>query len=204
MANEPENPQSRRKGRSGHACSCGELRRDFVRWQALSWGGDIVGAGDSPGGDIGMSKPKMPLPLEVVRQLYMAKLSCRFIAKLLRVSSQTIANGLKDYGVALRRGYKGERRGENNGAWSGNNATYHACHKRVYRQRGKASCCELCGLSDPSRWYEWASLTGNYLDVQDYKSMCRPCHRAYDWARKTPEEQECLRRKWGKLWLKSS
>jgi len=28
--------------------------------------------------------------------------------------------------------------------------------------------------------YQWASLTGDYADINDYKRMCQSCHAKYD------------------------
>jgi hypothetical protein len=64
--------------------------------------------------------------------------------------------------------------------WIGDSATYGAFHKRVKAARGAPSACEQCGTSDPSKTYDWANLTGNYQDVNDYARMCRSCHRGYD------------------------
>jgi hypothetical protein len=49
----------------------------------------------------------------------------------------------------------------------------------VYRERGKAAEC-IWGCQAPC--YEWANLTGDYLDVWDYAPMCKPCHKRFDGA----------------------
>lgn len=66
----------------------------------------------------------------------------------------------------------------------GENAGYHAFHKRVYSARGKADCCNVCGLKEIGRRYEWANLTGDYNNVMDYEKMCKPCHMRYDHKRR--------------------
>jgi hypothetical protein len=55
-------------------------------------------------------------------------------------------------------------------------------HKRVMRARGSASThgCSQCWRADSGVRYEWANLTGNYADVEDYAPMCSKCHGAYD------------------------
>jgi len=80
---------------------------------------------------------------------------------------------------------------EHHPAWKGEDAGYRSLHARVERVRGKADHCERCGLTDPAARYEWANLTGNYADINDYASMCKRCHVRYDglvgavpWARK--------------------
>lgn len=57
---------------------------------------------------------------------------------------------------------------------------YSGAHWRVCAARGRPRKCEVCGKDDPKQMYDWANLTGNYLDVNDYKRMCRKCHAAYD------------------------
>lgn len=75
--------------------------------------------------------------------------------------------------------------GENNPAWKGDDAGYAAAHRRLHRARGHANNCVQCGSSsDPNIRYEWANLTGNYMDIADYDPMCVPCHRAYDGERR--------------------
>lgn len=69
---------------------------------------------------------------------------------------------------------------EKNGRWKGEDASYWAKHRRVDRLRGKPKRCEWCGLDDPERQYQWANLTGNYDDADDYVRLCVRCHRNYD------------------------
>jgi hypothetical protein len=57
---------------------------------------------------------------------------------------------------------------------------YYKFHQRVRTMRGKPQKCEVCGTDDPSKLYEWANLTGDYGNPNDYKRMCRKCHRQYD------------------------
>jgi hypothetical protein len=61
---------------------------------------------------------------------------------------------------------------------------YHAAHRKVESARGKPRRCSDCLTSDPDKIYEWASLTGDYANVMDYKRLCRTCHRRFDKARK--------------------
>ena len=69
--------------------------------------------------------------------------------------------------------------GDKSGSWKGKQATYGGFHERVNSARGKPKRCEDCGRTDYKR-YEWANLTGNYWDVNDYKRMCVRCHRRMD------------------------
>jgi hypothetical protein len=67
----------------------------------------------------------------------------------------------------------------------GNQVGYSAFHFRVYKRKGKAFGCAQCGLVDSNTRYEWANLTGHYEDVDDYVSMCQPCHGRYDSERRS-------------------
>lgn len=61
--------------------------------------------------------------------------------------------------------------------WKGDIVGYKAFHLRVNKIRGKATMCDKCG----STYYvEWASLTGNYQDPWDFRSLCRKCHHKFD------------------------
>ncbi len=53
-------------------------------------------------------------------------------------------------------------------------------HARVRSLRGQPHKCEVCGIDNPEKQYDWANLTGDYENPNDYKRMCKPCHRKYD------------------------
>jgi hypothetical protein len=57
---------------------------------------------------------------------------------------------------------------------------YSRYHANVRSIKGCPHKCEVCGEDSPRKWYEWANLTGNYDDPNDYKRMCRVCHRKHD------------------------
>ena len=62
---------------------------------------------------------------------------------------------------------------------------YSKFHARVRTLRGSPHKCEVCGEDSLKKWYDWANLTGQYEDPDDYKRMCRRCHRSYDKGRQT-------------------
>jgi len=64
-------------------------------------------------------------------------------------------------------------------SWKGNDAGLISLHRMVWRKKGKPNKCEVCG-TETAKKYEWANLSGNYADVNDYKRMCTICHRKYD------------------------
>lgn len=69
-------------------------------------------------------------------------------------------------------------------SWKGDTASYSALHHRVYVARGLPKECSVCGTTDPTKYYDWANLSGNYADVNDYARMCRGCHVKHDRAAK--------------------
>jgi hypothetical protein len=98
----------------------------------------------------------------------------------------------KEWNNRIRRaliGHTNTPRAENNCLWKGNNAGYYAFHKRVQLKRGKPFYCEICGKKNKNAIYEWANLTGNYSDVNDYKRMCKHCHVKYDNERRNKIEK---------------
>lgn len=57
---------------------------------------------------------------------------------------------------------------------------YHAGHKRVSTLKGQPQHCEKCGTTDPSKRYEWASISGDYGNSEDYMRLCLMCHKEFD------------------------
>jgi len=75
----------------------------------------------------------------------------------------------------------GETSGENNVNWSGDEASYGAIHDWVSYHRGKPKKCEHCGITDPSKRYEWANVSKEYKrEIDDWIRLCKKCHYAYD------------------------
>lgn len=66
--------------------------------------------------------------------------------------------------------------------WKGDKAGVSALHIWVKTWKGKADHCEICGRNE-KRMYHWANIDHSYRRVlDDYISMCVPCHRRYDYA----------------------
>ena len=53
---------------------------------------------------------------------------------------------------------------------------YEYGHIKVRLVRGVPKICEFCGGSA----CEWANVSGNYEDPNDYKAACRSCHKKFD------------------------
>jgi len=63
--------------------------------------------------------------------------------------------------------------------YKGENVGYDALHDWVNRHKGKANKCEHCG-KDHGR-IEWANKSHEYKrDLNDWLSLCKPCHSTYD------------------------
>lgn len=71
------------------------------------------------------------------------------------------------------------------GTWKGDDASYGSFHDRVRNYRGRPTSCVWGCQSDA---YDWASLTGDHKNIDDYAAMCRRCHRRYDFARASMEQ----------------
>lgn len=135
-----------------------------------------------------MSRSPIPLPKQEVERLYNLGLSVHSIGKTLGVCGETIHRFMQRCGMKLRRpGELGHYWKEDHHNWKGDKAGYLALHHRVMRLKGKPKSCEVCGTTDPSKTYEWANLSGKYELIEDYKRMCRKCHRGYDKARRHRE-----------------
>jgi len=81
----------------------------------------------------------------------------------------------------IRKNGNFSKRGSLHPSWKGDNIkSYSALHVRVRKQRGEPRFCEICNTTNTRKKYEWANLTGDFINVMDYKRMCILCHRAYD------------------------
>ena len=72
------------------------------------------------------------------------------------------------------------QRGIKSHNWKGNEAGYGAKHNRIYRLKGKANKCVICGVLGKKR-YHWANIDHKYsANPDDYVEMCIQCHRQQD------------------------
>lgn len=56
---------------------------------------------------------------------------------------------------------------------------YVKAHCVVRNTRGDAFGCMHCGTVE-DRMYHWANISGDYWNVEDYISLCVPCHDRFD------------------------
>ena len=128
-------------------------------------------------------KPKKDYPPELVarvRDLYEAGHTMREVAELAGTSVKVLQRLMPRHGIERRSAVKRDQRGEKNHMWRGTGASYQALHRRVESVRGKPSRCACCDTTDPDASYEWANLSGDYEDINDYARLCVPCHRRLD------------------------
>lgn len=126
------------------------------------------------------------LDTELIKNLYESGMTQVEIANKLNVTQKIIWKHMRNHGIVSRKAAKRNQFGKENHMWRGNGASYSAFHQRVINLKGKASehGCSVCGRKDAAASYDWANLTGKYEDINDYKPMCRSCHRKYDKARR--------------------
>ncbi len=81
--------------------------------------------------------------------------------------------------------------GEQNSAWTGDNASYTAIHLRLRKERGPAKECIFgCGHSR----YQWAhNFDGESADLEEYVAMCTICHARFDAAIKATNTDTATR-----------
>lgn len=119
-----------------------------------------------------------PALVERVRQLYESGMTREEVQAAIGPGVK-VENIMKRHGIKTRPAIKRSQSGSANASWRGDDASYTALHLRVQVARGRPQFCVRCQTTAPGR-YEWANLTGNYLDIDDYERMCVWCHRRYD------------------------
>lgn len=130
---------------------------------------------------VGYPKQDLPDLVEQVRALYTdQELTEREVGAQIGIGRNVVRRIMHRHGISKRRSWDYDRSGENNSRWRTGNLRYDTIHARVYAARGRPIGCTKCALQDPEARYEWANLTGNYEDVEDYARMCVPCHRCFD------------------------
>lgn len=124
-------------------------------------------------------KPLHEHLLEKAIDLYSSGKTQSEVARELGTTQKVIWGLLKRNGYKCRVAAKRNQWGENNHMWKGDGAGYASLHRRVELRRGKPRLCEHCS-STKAIEYNWANISGNYHDVNDYIRLCRSCHAKMD------------------------
>ena len=67
-------------------------------------------------------------------------------------------------------------------SWKGDEVGYAALHSWVTRNMGKPQECVYCGKTRIEGVIDWASISHKAKrDLNDFISLCRSCHRNYDY-----------------------
>lgn len=132
-------------------------------------------------GGVGSGKKPREYPQDVIDQVVSWYNDGLTIAEISKIAPKgyKVQNIIQRHIPERRIAAKRNQTGSKNHAWKGDNAGYKALHLRVQTERGKPNRCDWCESAGKDR-YEWANLTGNYIDVWDYVRLCVKCHRAYD------------------------
>lgn len=123
---------------------------------------------------------KLKVDVDQIISLYESGMSQVEIAEYLGLTQKIVFSRLKEAGYKCRVAKARNQDGDNNQNWKGENASYSAFHARIKKMKGMPQKCEACSTDDPLKTYDWASLTGEYQNPNDYMRMCRSCHWKYD------------------------
>ena len=107
------------------------------------------------------------------------KMSQPEIGKMYGVSQKVVFRWCRELGLK-KIAKKRNQYGIMNHYWSGDNPEYTTLHKRVEAKYGRPNKCELCPSENDNIVYEWANISGNYINVDDFVRACRSCHRYFD------------------------
>jgi len=115
---------------------------------------------------------------ERVRKMYEeAGMTMKQIGEKFGITSAGIWYLLAVHGVPRRTsGPREGRKGRRNSNWKEDGIGYRQQHMRVEQARGRPTCCESCGKSDPDVRYVWHSVEKDYGNTHAYKRLCVRCH----------------------------
>lgn len=113
-----------------------------------------------------------------IESMYNSFMTQEEIGKKLGVHQWTISNFMKNNGIKARVAAKRDQRGSKNHNWQGENVSYKGAHDRVRSVRGVPQKCVKCYTTEGK--LEWASMSKQHYDPNDYQAMCIPCHRKHD------------------------
>ena len=101
------------------------------------------------------------------------------VGSMLGVSESSVCRYLQRAGIQARKPLMSEP------------DAYQAGHRLVRKLRGKPQFCEECKTTTAKR-YEWASVTHDYSNPQDYRRLCTKCHHRADGLSLSKAQQEVI------------
>jgi hypothetical protein len=107
---------------------------------------------------------------------YKNKMSQKDMAGFYGVSLRCIQYQLSKHNIKSKTKGRRNQRGLNHNLWR-TNPSYRTIHKRVELYRGKPNYCDECKTTDYNKKYDWANISGNYLNVDDFRRLCVKCHK---------------------------
>lgn len=117
---------------------------------------------------------------KTLQEDYESGATIRELATKYGVSYRAVWQAMEKRGIERRSKAVRDQTGERNPNWLGDKASYFGMHKRLRKIKGKPSHCENCGITDPHKKYQWANISGNFGDMDDYKRLCISCHAKFD------------------------
>jgi hypothetical protein len=123
---------------------------------------------------------KQPFDLERAIHLYESGMSQTEVANVLGTTQKVVCKRFQAVRYKCRVAAKRDQFGDRNHQWKGDEASKYAFHRRLYSRYGKPNRCSQCGTEDRSKSYDYATLSGQYENIDDYLPMCRSCHSVYD------------------------
>lgn len=107
---------------------------------------------------------------------------CKSCTKLFWVQPCKIKMGKGKFCSQVCSNRANARFGKKNHEWKGDKVSYRVLHHWVVRHLGKATVCSFCGnISTYPRSIQWANKSHNYCrELNDWISLCIPCHKKYD------------------------
>lgn len=66
------------------------------------------------------------------------------------------------------------------GIYKTDNPSYNTLHWRVRQRYGKANMCSNEDCPGKCDSYDWANVSGKYLNEEDFVQLCRTCHIEFD------------------------
>jgi hypothetical protein len=115
-----------------------------------------------------------------LRSLYLGGMTQEEVAKAMGLTRKVIFNAMRRLKIQSRRAAKRDQWGDRNANWKGADASISKKHRRLDRRFGIAKKCSFCGTNDPRKTYDWANMSGDYDNPDDFVRLCRSCHWKLD------------------------